>query len=421
MRFVKSIIAASMFALVYPAETHAQSPPTAQPGLRDPGLMPGVRKPLAGIKSWGYQLQNSDADAIASSPYDLIVIDHSRSGDDDNLFAPDELKRMQRKPDGSRRFVIAYLSIGEAENYRSYWDVDWVEPIQVMETEAGSVKSVEPNGREPERANQPNQPNLARNGAGKTGPAASSQSPMATRTLRFPRLSAPVWLGRENENWVGNFLVRYWEKGWQDIIFGSPQSYLDRIIAAGFDGVFLDRVDAFSGVTDERVEGKADMVRFVTALAKYARSQKPGFVIVPQNAEELLLEPAYIASIDGIAKEDLLYGNPVEGRANPPAVTANSVKWLSLARKLELPVMVVEYTLDKDVADRLRGDLNAQGFISYFATKALDRLVLPDDLRSLPPPAAPPTKALPSSVNSQTTGTVTSRGNRDGARKARSR
>ncbi|MGQ9708740.1 MAG: hypothetical protein ACUVUR_07715 [bacterium] len=39
--------------------------------------------------------------------------------------------------------------------------------------------------------------------------------------------------------------LRYWEKGWQSIIYGNDSSYLKKILDAGFDGVYLDVVDAF--------------------------------------------------------------------------------------------------------------------------------------------------------------------------------
>jgi cysteinyl-tRNA synthetase len=39
--------------------------------------------------------------------------------------------------------------------------------------------------------------------------------------------------------------VRYWDKTWQNIIYGNNDTYLKKIIDAGFDGVYLDVVDAF--------------------------------------------------------------------------------------------------------------------------------------------------------------------------------
>jgi len=39
--------------------------------------------------------------------------------------------------------------------------------------------------------------------------------------------------------------VRYWDPRWQAVIYGSASAHLDRILAAGFDGVYLDIIDAY--------------------------------------------------------------------------------------------------------------------------------------------------------------------------------
>ena len=48
-----------------------------------------------------------------------------------------------------------------------------------------------------------------------------------------------------NDDWEGNYKVRYWTRAWQDLLYGSADGYLDKIIAAGFDGAFLDVIDAY--------------------------------------------------------------------------------------------------------------------------------------------------------------------------------
>jgi cysteinyl-tRNA synthetase len=55
----------------------------------------------------------------------------------------------------------------------------------------------------------------------------------------------PAWLGKVNPDWPGCYKVHYWDKNWQDIIFGNNSSYLKRILDAGFDGAYLDIIDAF--------------------------------------------------------------------------------------------------------------------------------------------------------------------------------
>ena len=42
-----------------------------------------------------------------------------------------------------------------------------------------------------------------------------------------------------------HFKVKYWRPEWQTILYGSSDACLDKIMAAGFDGAFLDVIDAY--------------------------------------------------------------------------------------------------------------------------------------------------------------------------------
>jgi cysteinyl-tRNA synthetase len=39
--------------------------------------------------------------------------------------------------------------------------------------------------------------------------------------------------------------VKHWYGEWQDMIFGNNGSYLKKMYDVGFDGVYLDIIDAF--------------------------------------------------------------------------------------------------------------------------------------------------------------------------------
>ena len=140
---------------------------------------------LTAAKSWAYQLQKFDPDNLAASSYDMLVIDYSRDGKPARALTPEEVNKIRVKPDGERRIVLAYLSIGEAQTYRYYWKWYWGWVFGVL---------------------------------------------------------SPRWLGSENPEWRGNYGVRYWHEGWQKIILGGENGYLERIVKAGFDGVYLDGV-----------------------------------------------------------------------------------------------------------------------------------------------------------------------------------
>ncbi|MDX2155464.1 MAG: endo alpha-1,4 polygalactosaminidase [Hyphomicrobiaceae bacterium] len=334
---------------------------------------------LGGIRSWGYQLQRLDLARIEHSPYDLVVVDASRTGAEATSLTPDDVARLQRKPDGSRRVVLAYMSIGEAEDYRFYWRDAWVETISIPE--AGGAAA----------ATQTRSP---------TGDGAP---PLRLTPLRLPKLTAPLWLGRENESWAGNFHVRFWDPDWQSIILGAD-GYLARLLKAGFDGVYLDRVDAFQAIATDRPAARGEMVRLVIAIAEAARKVKPGFVVVPQNGEQLLSDPAYLAVVDGIAKEDLFYGEDRDGDRNPQSSVTRSLRWLAPAVNRSLPVLVVEYVQARALVEMLKADIAGRGFIPYFGVRALDRLMLPEDdaarqpaplLPALKPPGTSPAQKRP--------------------------
>jgi cysteinyl-tRNA synthetase len=50
---------------------------------------------------------------------------------------------------------------------------------------------------------------------------------------------------KENPDWPGNYSVRYWEAAWKQVIYGNDQSYTKKILNAGFDGVYLDIIEAY--------------------------------------------------------------------------------------------------------------------------------------------------------------------------------
>lgn len=284
--------------------------------------------PLAAARSWGYQLQNPKVSTLAASPYDVLVIDYSKDGSDDEALTAAELEKLKKKPDGSRRIVLSYMSIGEAESYRYYWKWIW---------------------------------------GGKW-----------YTDLLLGWLFAPSWKGPLNLDWVGNYATRYWQDNWQQIILGNG-GYLDRIQKAGFDGVYLDKIDSsIEDIAKGRPDARGDMRTFVKRIAERGRAANPGFLVVPQNGEELLVDPDYRASIDGLGKEDLLYGEFKEKKANPPEVIARRTALLKLLTADRKPVLTVEYLDDPAAIQKARKTLTDLGFIAHFADRPLDNLRVGD-------------------------------------------
>lgn len=294
-------------------------------------------------QSWGYQLQNDNADIIAAAPVDVIVTDYSKDGTAPNAFRPDEVARMKINPaTGKPRLVIAYVSIGEAEVGRWYFKNSWLR-------------------------------------------------------------SKPSWLGAQDEDWAGDYAVQYWQQAWQDIIIDDDSSYIKQVIAAGFDGVYLDKIDEYvykatlnHEAPDEygnvSIHGRyADrMVAFVKKISDQSKAINPNFVVIAQNAEDLLDRDDYRAVIDGVGKESLLFhttgtvltdGSYSSGYATGVPNTKDDVcSSALLLRELQAdgkPVLVVEYLTDADKVDAAGTALGSVQIVPTFQPQDLARLVLP--------------------------------------------
>ena len=350
-------------ALLLHASVETDGPPP-----RDPDAA-GRRMSLSEVKSWGYQLHRANLAELATSPFDLLVIDPSAFGRMSLAKRAEAIEKLKRKQGGGQRIVLAYLSIGEAEDYRAYWRGEWVMPAAAAPAEGQAAVA---QGAAPAASTAVPAATKAPIVTGSTQVAAPAGTPAAP--VRVPSPAAPKWLGPENAEWRGNYKVRFWDADWQALLMGKRDAALDRIAASGFDGVYLDRADVFAELKAERPTAKGDMVGLVEKIADYARRLNPGFLVVLQNAEELMAHESVRRAIDAIAKEDLLYGINGEGLANDSADVTASLHYLKLAQKSGRPVLVVEYLSDRKVADEARRKLAAHGFISYFAPRDLGRL-----------------------------------------------
>ena len=227
---------------------------------------------------------------LKESGRDWIVLDANFAGD--TPWKQTDLDAIRIGKAG--RKVVAYLSIGEAEDYRPYWQSEWVS-----------------NGK---------------------------------RTA-----AAPVWLGIENLDWKGNYQVKYWNADWQKLMLAA----IDETMARGFDGVYLDIVDGFQtyeqgadGYLDDRINPETkqtyrrDMVDWVKAIAARARAKNPAALVIPQNGSQLVAEKDFVEVISAQVIEDL-FTNGKE--LQPASHTDEILGHLKLLASAKKPVLLIEY------------------------------------------------------------------------------
>ena len=273
---------------------------------------------LMNTKTWAYQLQNINISNIsADTTFDLIVMDYSQDGLDENKFTPSQISTIKN----SGKYAISYISIGEAENYRYYWDTNWVS-------------------------------------------------------------SPPSWLGPENPDWEGNYKVRFWETEWQDIVF----AYVDTIIQQGFDGIYLDIIDAYYYWQDENPEQPyADslMCMFVKNLRSHIDTEtgNNNFIIIPQNGEDVInqinvsssLKADFFAAINAVGVEDVFYlGDFDEDNDYDPDTYRIGELQEYLTNQKQ--VFSIEYLTNSVKIQQYTSVADSQSYIPYVCIRALDQL-----------------------------------------------
>src|SRR5689334_21237475 len=86
---------------------------------------------------------------------------------------------------------------------------------------------------------------------------------------------------------------------------------------------------------------KQEMRNLVQHISSYARSIKPGFIVIPQNGHQLLtsngladgaLSSLYIQTIDGIGREDLFYGYENDNKATSSEAKDEMLPFLDIAK-----------------------------------------------------------------------------------------
>jgi cysteinyl-tRNA synthetase len=211
-------------------------------------------------------------------------------------------------------------------------------------------------------------------------------------------------LSCDPDGWAGDYPVAYWDAAWKDVMIyglavGDPpdQSYrsaLDEVLGDGFDGIYLDWVEGYEdeavvvAARAASVDPATEMIALIREIRAYATTHNPGFVVVQQNAAALLEgRPQLLDAIDAIAQEAVWFdGGATDDWNDPggydrrqdPDLTTYYLDHLASYQAAGLPVFVCEYALE------FAGEAYAwsldQGFVPLVTHSSLSRLT------TTPPP-----------------------------------
>lgn len=143
--------------------------------------MSHVRNYLYLINPSRYDTKEQFIDAIRKTNFDMVVIDLYFGN---TPLTPEDINLLRDKANGRKRLILCYMNIGAAENWRYYWGRGW-------------------------------------------------------------SMGDPKFLKKKYEGYDNEIYVEFWNPDWQKIIYGSDDSYVKKIIDAGFDGAYLDNTEAY--------------------------------------------------------------------------------------------------------------------------------------------------------------------------------
>ena len=316
---------------------------------------------LSDVNQWLYLIDvNVEPETIAqiaASAYDMVVLDFIPSEENNTDYPMAEvISQLHNAP--QPKLAIAYIDVGQAEDFRTYWQSGW-------------------------------------------------------------GIGDPEWIiTGDPDGWEGNFPVAYWYDEYRDIWLGE-KGYLQAILEAGFDGVYLDWVEAYSDedvaayAIEDGADARQEMIWWVGDIGDFGRSQNPDFIVISQNAAELAQSDEFVGMIDAISQEQVWFDGGADN--DPPgdcplprtdeAIDTDAyydslsaacrdqydefpestlhvsseeyLRDLKLAQSKGLIIFTVDYALEPDNINWTYETSRDLGFVPFVGGRALDRFVEP--------------------------------------------
>ncbi|MCK5831245.1 MAG: endo alpha-1,4 polygalactosaminidase [Methylococcales bacterium] len=295
------------------------------------------------ITTWMYQIQDlydKNIDILAKTNYDMLVVEPGFNFKESPYDTPKIVSSLSTKPNGKKRLLLAYIDIGQAEEYRDYWQEDWIAPTKETQGIPGFLISTDPDG------------------------------------------------------WSGNYPVAFWDTRWKSIWL--DKGIISKLATQGFDGIYLDWVEAYDDkqvlefAQTQNIDTEKEMLDFIKELKKEGQRINPSFVVISQNAQYLLdyAPNEYASIIDGISTEDTWFygkGDVNWDDANAGDLSGDerhdddystkkrivqNLKYLDL----QLPVFTVDYCVLPKNAYSTYATSRKNGFIPIVTRVSLSQL-----------------------------------------------
>ncbi len=182
----------------------------------------------------------------------------------------------------------------------------------------------------------------------------------------FSEIEAKKLLVDENESWPGSFRVRIGDRKWRKFVV---KKLIPRILAMGFDGVFMDTVDTAAYL--ENAKGIKGQVKGAVKLIKEIRKKYPQLIMVLNNG--LFLTDEVGKYIDALVVESIYTLYDFKEKRYDLATEKWTEERLVPVKRFQdtfkKPVLALDYleASDKKAIAKIRREAMDRGFVPYIS------------------------------------------------------
>jgi cysteinyl-tRNA synthetase len=273
---------------------------------------------LTNIKTWAYQLYGVNIAHIANdTTFKLIVIDYSADRTDSKKFTPHQISQIK----ASGKKAISYISIGEAEFYRFYWDTIWAK-------------------------------------------------------------TPPSWLGPMNTDKPGIYMVKFWYPAWQKMIFNYVDEIIKQGFD-GICMDYIDSYYYWTKVNPQQPVADTLMIQFIKNIRHHVDSVtgNNNFIMIAQNAEDIInsinvneaQRNAYFKVVNAVSVEDVFcYGTQDENNSYNPDLYR--VSQLQQWQENDKRIFSFDYITQDSIIDKYAAGAHSYDFVPYACIRSLNKL-----------------------------------------------
>lgn len=282
------------------------------------------------VDQFAVQYSNLDADELAASPYDLLIVE-GKPGDGETAELSDaDVAKLSE----AGKTMVGYVSVGQSDDARPYWDAAWTDDG----TDTGQ-----------------------------------------------PTDAAPSWLAEQAESYDAA-IVEFWNADWQTLVIDQVTDLATR----GYNGIFLDNMLSYYEVAELRGElgteqsqfYAQEMMSFVEAIAAAGQAINPDFVVIPNGAPYIVGDAGYAAdateaqayydAIDAVMAESFF--GLATGNYDEAALDAFQTAFAEQG----IDVLALEYSTDAEAMAAFAEEAATRGFAASVSDDmALDTLATP--------------------------------------------